>query len=71
MITDITLRKRGSFSNSAASRRVRRDFNQAFAGRDLAATLRAAARELEIAASKRGDLLQAARFAELSEVVRG
>lgn len=66
MITKVTLRKRGSFNNSPASRRARRDLNSVWAGRDVGSVLRAAAYELEIAATKRGDLLAAAFFAEVA-----
>lgn len=66
MITKVTLRKRGSFNNSPASRRARRDLNSSCAGKDLGSALRAAAYVLEIAATKRGDLLAAARFAEVA-----
>ncbi|WP_176422364.1 hypothetical protein [Stenotrophomonas maltophilia] len=66
MITKVTLRKRGSFNNSPASRRARRDFNAYWAGKDVGSALRAAAYELEIAATKRGDLLAAACFAEVA-----
>ena len=66
MITKLTLRKRGSFNNSPASRRVRRDFNVFWASRDVGSALRAAAYEMEIAATKRGDLLAAAYFAEVA-----
>lgn len=67
MITHVTLRKRGSFNNSPASRRARRDFCATWAGKDFGGALRVVAYELEIAATKRGDLLSAARFAEVQE----
>lgn len=68
MITDITLRKRGSFSNSPAARRVRRDFGTWNSHGAMLTALRALAQALEIEASKRGNLLTAAFFAEFSEV---
>lgn len=71
MITHVTLRKRGSFNNSPASRRARRDFNTSWVGKDLGHVLRAVAYELEIAATKRVDLLAAARYAEQQEATHG